>query len=172
VVKQETEVIDVDSDMEDIAAPAPPPSETQHNIPMIFLLPQTDTFEDIAHLPTNVRAELQHRFHAMCTASEKRKERYRAMQNRPQNRLNRDECIRCQLTKTGKNRRADGYYTQGGEVKKSADDMCIERSSPCVHVVRHNGVCSWCIVPLPAGLRVGKKWDELEYWVTSGEFTT
>jgi hypothetical protein len=170
VLKQETEAIEVDSDIEDIAAPAPqsktitmapktsiqvtrprkyspPLSEAQHNIPMVFLLPRTDTLIEIARLPTDVQTELRHRFHETCNSSEKRKERYRAMKNRPQNRLNKEECIRCQFIETGKgSKRPDGYYTKGGEIRRSADNPFIEKRSPCLHMVWHTEVPTLCIV--------------------------
>jgi hypothetical protein len=180
----DTADVDFDDDSDDIAAPAqptrkdiqlpnepPPPPEAQPVIPRVLLLPRTDTFVDITRLPEDIRKDLQDRFRTMCNASEKRKKRYHGMQTKPQNRLNKEECIRCQFMETSKGgRRSDGYYTNGGEVNKSADDMCIERRSPCVYMVRHNGACTLCIVPLPAGLRVGKRWDELGYWVTLGDF--
>jgi hypothetical protein len=137
---------------------------------MVFFLPRIDTLVDIARFLPDVQTELQRRFHETWTSSGKRKNCYRGMQSKPQNRLNKGVCIRFQFLETGRTgRRSDGYYV-GGEAKKSADDMCIEHRCLCLYMIKHNGVCALCIVPLPAGLRVGKMWNELGYWVISGEF--
>jgi hypothetical protein len=129
------------------------------------------TLTDITRLPADVQTKLQHRFYEACNSTNHGRDRYRGMQGRPENRLNKAMCIRCQFIEVGRtSKKPQGYYTQGGESKRSADDLCIERRSPCVYMARPNEVCTLCIVPLPAGLHVGKKWDELGYWVTSGEF--
>jgi hypothetical protein len=187
VPKEETEAMEINSDDEDVAVPAVQPQETttaktrergegplpskQGDVSIVFLLPRTDTLIDIARLPKNVQTELQRRFYETCTTSAERSHQYHRILRLPHNRLDKEDCIRCQFTKTGvRGRRTDGYYVNGGEDGQSADDMCIEHRCSCVHMVRHNGVCTFCIVPLPTGLRVGKTWDELEYWVTVGIF--
>ena len=175
IPKEELEVIEIDSDSGSDIPPLPkrkrgtlktvPKMPRPNTLPVVILVPVRDgdaTMRDIASLPSALSTELQRRLHSTCDTNKTRSVRYSGLQSNPHGRLEKEGCIRSQITGNWSNK------SYGGELRKSADEKCIKWRSPCAHVVVYKEQCAICFVPLPEDMRVGKAWDSFDFWVAEG----
>ena len=119
--------------------------------------------KDFDDLPVLVQAELKRRYEEISSASKYRRDYYAGCTLNPGNYVYKPFCIRNTIVRgsNGNNK----IWGQGGHFKYSADDRCIKAGSPCAHFDTHDGEYVIRLVPLPRGLRAGKTWTDLGYWV-------
>ncbi len=132
--------------------------------------PYGSIVKDMQSLPSNVRFVLENRFRAICWSNAGRIENFRALRENPRRYLRKDTCIWFYLTNNTNRAKRGGYYPNVGKPQINADDLCVKGKRPCAYVIDHNGRPSISFVSLPAQLRAGKNWCELEYWVLPGDY--
>jgi hypothetical protein len=72
-------------------------------------------------------------------------------------------CLRTHIIPNVQKRKS--IFNDGGVSKESACDQCIRNHVPCTYLIEVGGNPTLCVVPLPEGLRVGKEWRDVEFWV-------
>ncbi len=145
----------------------------KHNtlFPFIILVPESngeESFKAFSELPATVQDELKKRFEDTRSSCSTRERIFKRVCNNPDRSPAKELCVRCLLVSDGGNSYIKAAYRDGGAYEKRADDMCIGRNNPCACLKYHNGGFTFCFVPLPGKLRIGKTWQEPRFWVLSG----
>jgi hypothetical protein len=56
-------------------------------------------------------------------------------------------------------------FSFGGVLGCYADDRCIARGLPCMHLTKYDGYFALCFVPLPTEVRKSGRWKDVRFWV-------
>ncbi len=140
--------------------------------PFIILVPEAngeESFKAFSELPATVQDELKKRFEDTRLSCSTRERIFKRVCNNPDRFPAKELCVRYLLVSNGGNSYIKAAYRDGGAYEKGADDMCIGHNNPCACLKHHHGDFAFCFVPLPAKLRTGKTWQELRFWVLSGQ---
>ena len=142
-------------------------------LPILFSVPSecnNHTIHLIEELPQGTRKELALRHERASKANRSRAVSYKTILKNPEKYMEKHFCVFGLLLRDthqmnrGKLIHPDTFVC-GGTHRVSADDKCILKSQPCVHIIEYKGAHALCIVPLPEGLRDEKTWTDLGYWV-------
>jgi hypothetical protein len=125
---------------------------------------------NIDMLPVDVREELKRRMDAYRTEFPPQATMIQRIINKPETYQGRPFCILYQtskgmaLHKKGQPTRAQSFVL-GGKLGCYADDRCIVKGVPCMHLIEHDDFYALCFVPLPTEVRKSGNWKDVRFWV-------
>lgn len=159
-----------ESSIDDSNATGPnEPREMQPKaLPMFLFLGDrytTTRRSSIDCLPVHVRTELVRRFDNMWSANEHTIAQHTEYTQNPGKYKSRVQCIHTMMVQGTS---ADEPIRPGAkEPELSAGSKCTAAGYPCARLRWHKDHQGFfiCFMPLPIGLRKGRSWDELGYWV-------
>jgi hypothetical protein len=125
---------------------------------------------DIHMLPATVQNELKRRIDAYRAEFPRQATMIQRIINKPETYQGRSFCILYQtskgmaLHKKGQPTRAQSFAL-GGKLGYYADDRCIVKGVPCMHLIEHDDSYALCFVPLPTEVRKSGQWKDVRFWV-------
>jgi hypothetical protein len=132
----------------------------------LLKVPVDDNQEPTLHNINETSEEFQSSFHSLWQQVTRHQSYKKLIDGRinsfPNGRHNPNKCIWHSCNKTLEQ---NNKFKKGGVSRMSADDHCIRKPVPCTYFIEHNGRTTRCVVPLPEGLRAGKVWTDIGFWV-------
>jgi hypothetical protein len=86
----------------------------------------------------------------------------RRMLENPERSMGKGKCVNnVVFSKSGK----EMTWTAADGNQSSACDHCINKKRVCAKLIKITDGVKMAMYPLPAHLREGREWNEIEYWV-------